>query len=122
VTDADATPLATYVESEEVAVGLREFGDWRSVYVCPPHLTAEFVNRLARLAGCYVAADPGNAVYANEHFITVHAIFDGPQTLTLARPSRVTDLTTGEFVAERTDTIEVDLTRGETRWFALQPQ
>ncbi|MEA3401458.1 MAG: beta-galactosidase [Armatimonadota bacterium] len=122
VTDAEATPLATYVGSEAVAAALREFDGWRSVYVCPPHLTADFANRLARLAGCWVAAEPGNAVYANEHFITVHAIFGGPETLTLARPSRVTDLTTGEVIAERTERIELELTRGETRWFALQPR
>ena len=51
----------------------------------------------------------------------VHPIFSGPETLTLARPSRVTDLTTGEVIAERAETIALDLTRGETRWFALEP-
>ena len=69
-----------------------------------------------------VAGEPGNAIYANEHFITVHAIFGGPETLTLARPSRVIDLTSGEVIAERTDMIELELTRGETRWFALEPR
>ena len=77
---------------------------------------------MPRMAGCWVAAEPGNAVYANEHVITVHAIFGGRETLTLARPSRVRDLTTGAVVAERTETIEVELTRGETRWFALDPE
>ncbi len=122
VTDAAATPLATYVDSDTVAAAMREFDGWRSVYVCPPHLTADFANRLAKLAGAWVAGEPGNAIYANEHFITVHAIFGGPETLTLERPSRVTDLTSGEVISERADTIELELTRGETRWFALEPR
>ena len=119
---AEATPLATYARSDEIAAAVREFGDWRSIYVCPPHLTADFANRIARLAGAWVAGEPGNAIYANEHFITVHASFSGPETLTLARPSRVTDLTTGEVISQRAETIELTLPRGETRWFALEPR
>jgi len=121
VTDPEATPLAEYVHSNRVAAALRDFGDWRSVYICPPRLTADFANRLARDAGCWVAAKPGNAVYANEHVITVHAIFGGAETLRLARPSRVLDLSTGKVISERSQTIEVQLVRGETRWFALKP-
>jgi len=122
VVDDDAVPLATWQGDEAVAAAARDFGDWRSVYVGAPCLSADFANALARSAGCWVAAQPGNAVYANEHFITVHAIFSGPDTLTLAHPSRVTDLTTGGVLAERTETIDLDLTRGETRWFFLEPR
>ncbi|MGD9494694.1 MAG: beta-galactosidase [Armatimonadota bacterium] len=121
VVGEDVVPLATFQDGGAVAAAAADFGDWRSVYVCPPCLTAEFANKLARWAGCWVAADPGNAVYANEHFLTVHGIFSGSQTFTLAAPARVMDLATGEIVAECASQIELDIERAQTRWFFLEP-
>ena len=121
VTDAQATPLARYVGTEMVAAAVRDFGSWRSVFVGSPKLSAEFIHNLASWSGCWCAAEPGDAVYASEHFVTIHALFPGHKVLTLREPSRVTDLTSGEVVADRTQTIEVDMQRGTTRWFYVEP-
>ncbi len=94
----------------------------RSVYVGGPGLSAEFIHNLASWSGCWCAAEPGDAVYAGEHFVTIHALFPGPKLLTLREPSRVTDLTSGEVVAERAETIDLDMQRGQTRWFYLEPR
>jgi beta-galactosidase len=120
VTDPQATALARYRGTEQTAVGLRDFESWKSVFIGVPGLTDAFVHNLAAWAGCWCAADPGDAVYANEHVLTIHAIFPGAKTLHLARPSKVTDLTSGEVLSERTETIEVRVQRGETRWFWLE--
>ncbi len=69
-----------------------------------------------------ITAPPGDAVYASQNFITIHALFPGAKTLTLAAPSRVTDLTSGEVLSERTQTIDIRMQRGETRWFSLEPR
>lgn len=119
VDDAEAAPIATYAGSDQVAVAARDHGAWRSVFVGSPGLTDRFIHHLATWAGCWVAAEPGDAVYANERVLTIHAIFGGPKTLRLARPSRVTDLSTGEVLAESAGSIEIDMTRAQTRWFAL---
>lgn len=122
VTDAAAQPLATFHDGGEVAGASRDFGAWRSVYLSSVGLTAEFANALARWTGCWTVGEPGNAVYASQHILTVHGIYDGPQTLTLLEPARVTDITTGEVIAERAMQIEVDVQRGRTRWFYLDPR
>lgn len=122
VTDADAVPLARYGGSQKTSAALRDFGDWRSVYVSGPGLTPEFVHNLAKWAGCWCAAPPGDAVYASQSFMTIHALFPGAKTLTLAGPSRVTDLISGEVISDRTQTIDVRMQRGETRWFFLEPR
>lgn len=122
VSDPDATPLARYAQTDRVAAAIRDFADWRSVYVSGPGLTPEFVNSLARWAGCWCAAPPGDAVYASQSFITIHALFPGAKTLTLAEPSRVTDLISGERVSERAQSIDISMQRGETRWFFLEPR
>ncbi len=121
VVDDAATPLATYQQGDAVAVAAKDLGGWRSVFVGSPCLTAEFANKLARWAGCWVAAEPGNAVYASQRIITLHGIFSGPVTLTLAEPSRVTEITTGEVLAENAAQVTVDIERAQTRWFYLDP-
>lgn len=121
VTDTDAQPLAVFRDGGEVAGASKSFASWRSVYLSSVGLTAEFANSLARWAGCWVVAEPGNAVYASQHILTVHGIYSGPVTLTLLEPARVTDITTGEIMAERATQIEVNVERGRTRWFYLDP-
>lgn len=120
VTDPDARPLTRYLETGAVAGAARDHGAWKSVFLGAPGVSAELLHRLANWAGCWVAADPGDAVYANEHFITIHALYSGHKVLRLARPARVIDLISREPVAERAETIELDMARGETRWFRLR--
>jgi len=119
VADAEATPLATYAGTDLIAAAARDFGTWKSVFVGSPGLSNQFVHNLGEWAGCWCAAEPGDAVYANDRIATIHAIFPGHKSLHLARPARVSDLTTGDMVADRSDRIELDMQRGETRWFAL---
>jgi hypothetical protein len=120
VRDSQATALARYRGAEQTAVAVRDFGAWKSVFIGVPGLTDAFAHNLAAWAGCWCAAEAGDAVYANQHFLTIHAIFPGAKALHLARPSKVTDLTTGEVLSERTDVVEVGMQRGETRWFWLE--
>jgi len=119
--DDAATPVAEYLQGGAVAAAVKEMDGWRSVFIGSPCLTAEFANALARDSGCWVAADPGNAVYASQRIITLHGIFSGPVTLTLAEPARVTEITTGEVIAERASQFTVDIERAQTRWFYLDP-
>ena len=122
VTDPQATPLGQWVRTEQVAVAARDFGSWRSVYVGSPCLTAEFVANLGRWSGCWCAAPPGDAVYGNAHFLTIHALSTGPKQLTLQRPGKVVDLTSGATIAERTGTLEFTMDRATTRWFVVTPE
>jgi hypothetical protein len=119
VTDPQATTIARHRGTDQVAAAVRDFGSWRSVFIGVPGLTDAFVHNLAAWAGCWCAAEAGDAVYASDRFLTIHAIFPGAKTLRLALPAKVTDLATGEVLSERTEAIEVRMQRGETRWFSL---
>ena len=121
VTDPAATPLACYAGTPDVAAAARDFGTWKSVFIGSPGLTAEFAQRLARWAGCWCVAEAGDAVYASDRIVTIHALFPGHKVLRLQQAARVTDLTSGQMVAARAATVEVDMQRGETRWFWLEP-
>lgn len=122
VTDPQATALARYVNAQRVAAAARDFGAWKSVFIGAPGLRAGFIHNLARWAGCWCTAEPGDAVYASQSIIAIHAIFGGHKVLTLPGPSRVVDLTTGQVLGERLATVEVEMKRAETRWFGLEPR
>jgi hypothetical protein len=120
VDDAKAQVVADYVFNHKPAVAMRDFGSWKSVYFGGVGIDAFFFNALARQAGAWVAAPAGNAVYANQHFLTIHAMYPGEKTVQLLQPSKVTDLADGKVLSSKTQTLNLNMQRGETRWFYLQ--
>jgi hypothetical protein len=120
VTDPKASALAKYVKSDDVSCAARDFGSWKSLFVGCPGISCGFANNLAHWANCWVVGEPGDAIYANQRFVTIHALFPGHKRLRLARRARVTDLTTERIVAEAADMLELDMQRGETRWFLTE--
>ena len=120
VDDANANIVADYAFDHKPAVAMRDFGSWKSVFFGGIGMDAFFFNALAREAGAWVAAPAGNAVYANQHFLTIHAMYPGDKTVQLLQPSKVTDLADGKVLSTRTQTLHLKMQRGETRWFYLQ--
>jgi hypothetical protein len=121
VDDRAATPLATYLGTERVAVAAKDFGRWKSVFVGCLGLSNRFIHNLARWGGAWVVAEPGDAVYASQHFLTIHALFSGHKVLRLLRPSRVIDLANRQQSWDGVAQLELDMRRGETRYFLLEP-
>lgn len=120
VTDNLATTYANYKENGKAAVALRDFGTWKSLFFGGMGMDAVFFNALARQAGAWVAAPAGNAVFASQNFLTIHAMHDGEKTIQLLRPSKVTDLANNTVVSQNTPTLTLPMKRGETRWFSLE--
>jgi len=120
VTDPQATPLAIYQSNNKTAVAMRDFGDWKSVFYGGVGMDAFFFNALAKQAGAWVAMPPGNAVYGNQHFLTIHALYPGEKKIQLLTPSKVTDLADGKVLSANTQTLDIEMKYGETRWFYLQ--
>lgn len=120
VNDPQAKPLATYQANAKTAVALRDFGSWKSLFYGGIGMDAFFFNALAREAGAWVTAPAGDAVYANQNFLTIHAMHSGEKNLRLLEPSKVTDLTDGKLISGQTQTLNLSMQRGETRWFRLE--
>ena len=124
VQDAEATPLATFADGKHVAVAVKKLENFRVIYSAIPVLSDAFLNRIAATGGAWVVAPPGDAVYANENFMTIHAMHalnDGKKCLSLLRPSKVIDMHNGTVIAESANKIELTMKIGETRWFHLLP-
>ncbi|MEN6645168.1 MAG: beta-galactosidase [Armatimonadia bacterium] len=121
VVDPAAKTLAAYSDqASAVGCAARDFGKWKSVFIGSAGINADFLHNLAQWGGCWTTSAPGDAVYASQHFLTVHALFPGHKVLKLRQPAKVVDLTSGKVVAERATQIELDMERGTTRWFRLQ--
>jgi hypothetical protein len=121
VSDPGATIVANYEDGEGAAIAIKSLEGWTSVFCGIPQVESQFLNNLARMAGAWVVSDPYDAVYASQHYLTIHAIAPGKKQLRLRYPSRVVDLSSGETVSENTDKLEIEMPFGQTRWFKLTP-
>jgi hypothetical protein len=121
VADSKAEPIAQYADGR-IAVAWKSFGNWNSLFFGGVGMNEFFFNALARKAGAWVAADAGNAVYASQNFLTIHAMYPGPKTVQLLQPSKVIDLVDGKVLSESTSSLTLQMQRGETRWFYLEPK
>lgn len=120
ITDPDVVPLARFEGTEKVCLAARDFGTWRSVLCTLPLLEPQFLSNLAAWSGAWRAAGAGDALYASQDFLTIHALRPGRKVLTLRAPSRVRDLATGKDLPGVAKALTLDLEFGETRWFRLR--
>jgi len=120
VDDAGAQPVAAYTNGQ-CAVAFKDFGEWKSLFFGGVSMNEFFFNALARRAGAWVAAPPGNAVYGSQNFLTVHALHPGEKEVRLVRRSKVLDLADGSVLSEDALSLKLSMKRGETRWFRLTP-
>ncbi len=120
VADKAAVPLAKYRDSADIACAVKEFPQWRCVFMGVPWLEAQFIANLARTTGAWRAGEPHDAVFANQHLITIHALSAGRKTLRPRHPSKITDAITGEVIAEKTGEFTVEMPFGQTRVFRTE--
>lgn len=118
VNDTKATTLGDF-EGVGAGAAYRDFGNWQSVFFGSVGMSDLFINALARKSGAWVASDAGDAIFANQNFITIHALWDGENNLRFLQPSKVTDLTMGQVISTNAKALKFDTKRGETRWFYL---
>lgn len=120
INDPQATVLARYVEDDTAAMAVRRFEGWTSIVLGAPNsLGPNLLNNIAAQANAFRVADPGNEIHLNNAFLSIHALRNGPATITLPRQAAVRDAFSGELLAEDARTVTVKLTAGQTRWLLL---
>ncbi len=119
VEDPEATPLATYQDGK-TAMAVRRFPDWTSIYSgMLGTLDPGLLNHAATAAEAHVLTKPGVVPEFNGHFLSLHGLRNGPVHVTLPRPSRVHDFTSGVPLATG-KTFTLPLNAGETRWLRVE--
>ena len=129
-TDADVAPYVTVADpdaavcgrlpSGEPAFAIRQYPSWTAVFSAAPMLPSSLLRHLAERAGVHMYTDAGDVVWAARDLVALSIDKPGTRTLRLPRPARVRDVFSGKLVAERTDTIRVDMPEKTTRTFVLE--
>lgn len=118
VDDPEATPLAMLSGSDKVGLAVKRFKDWTSVYVAlPGGFTPRFLRNLAREANLTPTGPEGDATYAGNGFLVLHALAPGEKTLTWTEPGDLFDLSNGVTVATNAVSYSFPMDALETRWF-----
>ena len=121
IEDAEAQVLGQVVYSQgrcEAGMGVKDFGDWRSVYVAAPNIPAPVLRGITRYAGVHLHSEAGDVLYAIRQLLAVHTLSGGPRRFRLPAPvETVFDLFERRVVAEDADAFEVDLAPRSTNLY-----
>ena len=55
IEDNDVMPLGIYPNTEKVAIGMKRFSDWTSIYSAVGNINANTLCNIARIAGVHIA-------------------------------------------------------------------
>jgi hypothetical protein len=101
VDDKEATPLGHFNGRNAVALALKEFKDWTSVYTSVPGLPSGFAHNLIRRAGVHIYLDdPSDILYACESYVGVFTREGGEKTLRLPRQVKVREALQDRMIHE----------------------
>lgn len=111
---------ATFGDGNMTALGVKDMGDWTSVYSTVPNLPSRFLrNLLSSISGHIYSDNPSDIVYASSNYVAVHSMYGGEKTLNLDGNYAVYDVFGQEYVSLNTDRIDYVMTDGESRVFRL---
>lgn len=124
--DPDMTELGQVVYSLgrcKPGMGVKEFEDWRSVYIAAPNVPAPVLRGIARYAGVHLFSEDGDVLYATQDLLSVHTLSGGVRKFRLpGRAATVYDLYNRELVAQDTDQFEVNLQPASTALYYTGPE
>lgn len=122
IADDRVEVLARYRETGEIAAARRQFDGWTSIYLAAPHsLDATFLNNIAVTAGAYRCGSPGQAVYMNGRFASLHGLKAQDYTFILPPgTTRVVAPETGKTLAKDVREFTFHIQPQETYWYLFE--
>lgn len=117
--DPEATVLGRFCANGLPALTLKEREGFTSIFCGAKTLRSDLVQSIARHAGCHVYSRTDDCLYANRNFVVLHAKDSGRKTLRFPGPCSPYEVYEKRTYATDTDSIDVDMRRGETKMFYL---
>ena len=90
--DPDARTLGQVVYSMgrcKPGFVLKDFQDWRSIWLASPDIPAPVLRGIARHAGVHLYSDAGDVLHASKHLLSIHTVAGGPRTFKLPQQAEV---------------------------------
>jgi hypothetical protein len=113
--DEKATVLGALRDGGEASFALREYSDWRSVYLSMLNFGPRLLRNLAEYSGAHVWCDSDDVLYANRSLLCLHTASSGEKTINLPQAARVVELWSGEEYSAATASINCALPAYRTR-------
>ncbi len=105
IEDNDVMPLGIYPNTEKVAIGMKRFGSWTSIYSAVGSLCGNILRNIARIAGVHIYSDDNDApVYITK---TVKAIYSNKDTVFSIKSGTYVEQLTGKTYVVENDKLIV---------------
>ena len=118
VSAADAEVLGEVVIAQgtcQPGFAVKEFPEWKSVYVSVPNIPARVLREIARFANVHLYSEEGDVLAVSRNLLSVHTLSGGKRTFRLPATAEVVfDLFERRVVARNADKFEVSLTPAST--------
>ena len=115
--------LGRYREDDKVAVAVKQYPTWTSVYVGAPNaLAGEMLNNLAKQAGAYRCGPPAmGETRLSGRFVSYHALRSGAYEFQVPEGvAKVTDAETGDVQTLNNNGFIIDGIAQRTYWYFLE--
>lgn len=111
--------LGRYCMDGRPAMAYTDYRGFRSVYCALPVVRSEILASLAEWAGCHLYSYGDDVLYANDHFVVVHAKDDGKRTIRFPRPCSPFEVYEKSFYGRDITELTVDLELGDTKMWCI---
>jgi len=118
--DPEAQVLGKLAGSERAGLVVKQMDGWTSIFSAAPVLPARLLRKLARDAGVHIYVDGDDTVYANASLLSLFVDNAGTRTVRLPKRATVTDLFSGETIAEEATEFRVEMGGESTRLWRLK--
>ena len=117
----DVTVLGYNMDgAKKPGLGIKDMGDWTSIYSSAPCLDVKLLRNLLKLADCHTYSENNeDVIYANNHYVALHSNAAEEKTIKLPGNYAVYDVFEQRFVSMDTDTITYEHAANDTHIFRL---
>ncbi|KPL15700.1 MAG: hypothetical protein AMS26_06880 [Bacteroides sp. SM23_62] len=109
------------IEGYPGGLGIKDMGDWVSVYSAAPLVPKHILRNIAREAGCHVYTDFLGQTYQSRNFVGFFSHETGNCRIQLPYHSRILDVYNDRVVAEDADVIDISLNVNDAVLFRYEP-
>jgi hypothetical protein len=115
--------LANYANDNKVAMAVKRFPEWTSIYIAAPNaLASEMMNNIAKEAGVYRAGTAGmGELRMSGRFVSYHALRSGKYIFNLPKgATKILDAETGKLLAKGVKDYVIEGKAQTTYWYFIE--
>lgn len=111
--------LGRYCLNQKPAMAVTSYKGFRSVYCTTAVIRSEIVASLAQWAGCHLYSKDDDVLYANDHFVAVHAKDDGRRTIHFPVPCSPFEVYEKSYYGHNITELTLDMQLGDTKMWSV---